>query len=44
MTIKPLHSGRYGDLAPTGLTVQDQRRIEEALDSSTSANTRRAYN
>ena len=33
-----------GSLAPTGLTVQDQRRIQEALDSSTSANTRRAYN
>ena len=32
------------ELAPTGLTVQDQRRIQEALDSSTSANTRRAYN
>ena len=33
-----------GALAPTGLTVQDQRRIQDALDSSTSANTRRAYN
>ena len=32
------------ELAPTGLTVQNQRRIQEALDSSTSANTRRAYN
>ena len=33
-----------GALAPTGLTVQEQRRIRDALDSSTSANTRRAYN
>ena len=33
-----------GELAPNGLTVQDQRRIQAALDSSTSANTRRAYN
>ena len=33
-----------GALAPTGLTAQDQRRIQDALDSSTSANTRRAYN
>ena len=33
-----------GSLAPTDLTVQDQRRIQEALDSSTSPNTRRAYN
>ena len=33
-----------GQPALTGLTVQDQRRIQEALDSSTSANTRRAYN
>ena len=32
------------ELAPTGLTVKDQRRIQDALDSSTSANTRRAYN
>ena len=32
-----------GALAPTGLTVEDQRRIQDALDSSTSANTRRAY-
>ena len=44
MTIQPLPSGRYGSLAPQGLTTQDQRRIQEALDSSTSANTRRAYN
>ena len=36
--------GRSTELVPTGLTVQDQRRIQEALDSSTSANTRRAYN
>ena len=41
--ITPLRQGS-GSLAPTGLTVQDQRRIQEALDSSTSANTRRAYN
>ena len=27
-----------------GLTAQDQRRIQDSLDSSTSANTRRAYN
>ena len=33
-----------GALAPAGLTVQDQRRIQEALDSSTSPNTRRVYN
>ena len=33
-----------GELAPTGLTAQGQRRIQEALDCSTSANTRRAYN
>ena len=33
-----------GDLAPVGLTVQDQRRIQDALDSSTSPHTRRAYN
>ena len=33
-----------GAMAPTGLTAQDQRRIQDALDSSTSANTRRAYN
>ena len=43
MTLQPL-SHPSGELAPTGLTVQDQRRIQEALDSSTSANTRRAYN
>ena len=43
MTLQPLHN-HSGALAPTGLTVQDQRRIQEALDSSTSPNTRRAYN
>ena len=43
MTLQSLNQGSR-DLAPTGLTVQDQRRIQEALDSSTSANTRRAYN
>ena len=32
-----------GSLAPNGLTLQDQRRIQAALDGSTSANTRRAY-
>ena len=31
-------------MAPTGLTAQDQRRIQDALQSSTSAHTRRAYN
>ena len=45
MTLQPLQlSDPSGQLAPTGLTVQDQRRIQEALDSSTAANTRRAYN
>ena len=43
MTLQSLNQGSR-DLAPTGLTVQDQRRIQEALDSSMSANTRRAYN
>ena len=43
MTLQPL-TRTSGQLAPTGLTVQDQRRIQDALDSSTSANTRRAYN
>ena len=33
-----------GSLAPSGLTLKDQRRIQDALDNSTSANTRRAYN
>ena len=32
-----------GALAPRGLTLPDQRRIRTALESSTSANTRRAY-
>ena len=41
--ITPLPRGSRS-LAPTGLTVQDHHRIQEALDSSTSANTRRAYN
>ena len=41
MTIQPLPQGSRV-LAPTGLTVQDQRRINDALASSTSANTRRA--
>ena len=35
---------RSTELVPTGLTAHDQCRIQEALDSSTSANTRRAYN
>ena len=43
MTLQPL-SHPSGELAPTGLTLQHQRQIQEALDSSTSANTRRAYN
>ena len=43
MTLQPTSQGPQG-LAPAGLTVQDQRRIQDALDSSTSANTRRAYN
>ena len=42
MALQPLHHPS-GDLAPTGLTLQDQRRIQAALDGSTSANTRRAY-
>ena len=37
----PSHTS--GELAPRGLTLQDQRRIRTALASSTSANTRRAY-
>ena len=45
MTLQPLQSSDpSGQLAPSSLTVQDQRRIQDALDSSTSANTRRAYN
>ena len=43
MALQPLHHPS-GDLAPAGLTLQDQRRIQDALDSSTSPNTRRAYN
>ena len=43
MTLQPLHHPS-GDLASAGLTIQDQRRIQAALDGSTSANTRRAYN
>ena len=43
MTVQPAPQ-ISGQLAPTGLTVQAQRRIQEALDSSTSANTRRAHN
>ena len=42
MALPPLHHPS-GDLAPAGLTLQDQRRIRAALGSSTSANTRRAY-
>ena len=41
--ITPLRQGSR-PLAPPGLTAQDQRRIQDALDSSTSANIRRAYN
>ena len=43
MALEPL-SSTSGDLALSGLTLQDQRRIQDALDGSTSANTRRAYN
>ena len=43
MTLQPLHN-HSGDLSPASLTLQDQRRIQDALDSSTSPNTRRAYN
>ena len=42
MTIQPLAQD-FGELAPRGLTLPDQRRIRTALESSTSANTRRAY-
>ena len=42
MTIQPFPQNS-GALAPAGLTLQDQRRIRAALGSSTSANTRRAY-
>ena len=37
MTIQPMPVGPR-DLAPAGLTLQDQRRIHAALESSTSAN------
>ncbi len=43
MTIQP-YGETSGPPAPATLTAQDQRRIQDALDSSTSANTRRAYN
>ena len=43
MTLQPLHN-HSGDLSAAGLTLQDQSRIQDALDSSTSPNTRRAYN
>ena len=39
--ITPLHH-TSGGLAPRGLTLQDQRRIQDALEISTSVNTRRA--
>ena len=42
MTIQHLPQDS-GELAPRGLTLPDQRRIQGALESSTSANTRRAY-
>ena len=42
MTLQPLHNSS-GDLPAAGLTLQDQHRIQDALDGSTSANTRRAY-
>ena len=42
MTIQPLPQDS-GALAHRGLTLPDQRRIRTALESSTSANTRRAY-
>ena len=43
MTLQPLPPAS-GVLAPTGLPLLDQRRIQAALDGSTSSNTRRAYN
>ena len=47
MALQPLPPAS-GDLvpvlAPTGLTLLDQARVRRALESSTSANTRRAYN
>ena len=42
MTVQPLPQDS-GALAHRGLTLPDQRRIRTALESSTSANTRRAY-
>ena len=42
MTIQPLPSDSLY-LVPYGLTRRDQCRIQEALDSSTTANTRRPY-
>ena len=43
MTIQHLPQNS-GELAPAGLTLQDQARLRRALESSTSPNTRRAYN
>ena len=43
MTIQHLPQNS-GELAPAGLTLQDQARLRRALESSTSLNTRRAYN
>ena len=43
MTIQHLPQNS-GELAPAGLTLLDQARVRRALESSTSANTRRAYN
>ena len=43
MTIQPLPQ-HAGELASSGLTLLDQARVRRALESSTSANTRRAYN
>ena len=43
MTLQPLPQGS-GELVPTGLSLLDQARVRRALESPTSANTRRAYN
>ena len=43
MTIQHLPQTN-GALTPAGLTLLDQARVRRALESSTSANTRRAYN
>ena len=43
MTIQHLPQNS-GELASAGLTLLDQARVRRALESSTSANTRRAYN